>query len=124
MNREVKVINYQIFLSFILMLSIFVSIILSYNTSLSLQKKKTLFNKRTTFIISKYRNLIALILSILFLYLNYINKDIAKEKNDDLKSFDLQIIASYFVIIASFIAYYVVITTNKDVVSDIENPII
>ena len=124
MNREVKVINYQIFLSFILMLSIFVSIILSYNTSLSLQKKKTLFNKRTTFIISKYRNLIALILSILFLYLNYINKDIAKEKNDDLKSFDLQIIASYFVIIASFIAYYVVTTTNKDVVSDIENPII
>jgi len=123
MNKEVQVINYQIVLSILLIIEIIVFIVLNYNTALDLENKKPIFNKKTTLLISKYRNLTIIVLSILFLYLNYVNKDIAKEKNENLKSYDLQILASYFTVFASFITYYVVINSEKETVSDIENPI-
>jgi len=123
MNKEGQVINYQIVLSILLIIEIIVFIVLNYNTALDLENKKPIFNKKTTLLISKYRNLTIIVLSILFLYLNYVNKDIAKEKNENLKSYDLQILASYFTVFASFITYYVVINSEKETVSDIENPI-
>ena len=123
MNKEVQVINYQIVLSILLIIEIIVFIVLNYNTALDLENKKPIFNKKTTLLISKYRNLTIIVLSILFLYLNYVNKDIAKEKNENLKSYDLQILASYFTVFTSFITYYVVINSEKETVSDIENPI-
>lgn len=124
MNKEVKVINYQILLSIILILEIIVSIVLNYNTALDLEGKRPLFSKKNTLLISKYRNVVIVIVSILFLYLNYINRNIAKEKKENLKSYDLQILASYLTIIASFIVLYVVINSENESVSDIENPII
>lgn len=124
MNKEVKVINYQILLSIILILEIIVSIVLNYNTALDLEGKRPLFSKKETLFISKYRNVVIVIVSILFLYLNYINRNIAKEKKENLKSYDLQILASYLTITASFIVLYVVINSENESVSDIENPII
>ena len=107
--KEVKIINYQILLSIISIFTIITSIILNYNTALDLEGKTPLFSKNTTLKISKYRNTILVIISILFLYLNYLNKEIAKEKNENLKSYDLQIFASYLTIFASIIILYVVI---------------
>ena len=125
MNDEVKIIYYQIYLSILLIIGVIVSIILNYNTVLDLENKDTLFNKKQTLRISRYRNFVVLIISILFLYLNYRNKKIAKEKSEDLNAYNLQIIASIFTIIASFIAYYVVLTSSdNETVADIENPII
>ena len=122
--KEVKIINYQILLSIISIFTIITSIILNYNTALDLEGKTPLFSKKTTLKISKYRNTILVIISILFLYLNYLNKEIAKEKNENLKSYDLQIFASYLTIFASIIILYVVITSETENISDIENPII
>ena len=81
MNDEVKIIYYQIYLSILLIIGVIVSIILNYNTVLDLENKDTLFNKKQTLRISRYRNFVVLIISILFLYLNYRNKKIAKCKN-------------------------------------------
>lgn len=122
--KEVKIINYQILLSIISIITIITSIILNYNTILDLEGKPTLFNKKNTLKISKYRNLILVIVSILFLYLNYLNKKIAQEKNENSKSYDLQILASYLTVIASLIIYYVVLTSENETIADIENPII
>lgn len=125
MNDEVKIIYYQIYLSILLIIGVIVSIILNYNTVLDLENKDTLFNKKQTLRISRYRNFVVLIISILFLYLNYRNKKIAKEKSEDLNAYNLQILASIFTIIASFIAYYVVLaSSDNETVADIENPII
>ena len=80
MNDEVKIIYYQIYLSILLIIGVIVSIILNYNTVLDLENKDTLFNKKQTLRISRYRNFVVLIISILFLYLNYRNKKNCQRK--------------------------------------------
>ena len=47
-----------------------------------------------------------------------------EKENEDLKSYILQIVASYLTIISAIIALYVVTLSSTETVSDVENPII
>ncbi len=124
-NEEIKQINIQIITLLILIVTTTISLLLTYNQKLSLQNKKTIFNKKQTYKISYINRLIILIATIIFLIINYKLYQISKKEGEDLLVYYLQITASILTVIAALIVFYVVsITPSGDEISDIENPII
>lgn len=124
-NEEIKQINIQIITLLIVITTTIISLILTYNQKLSLQNKKTIFNKRQTYKISYINRLIILITTIIFLIINYRLYQISKKEGEDLLVYYLQITASNLSVIAALIVFYVVsIIPSENEISDIENPII
>jgi len=126
-NREyeINILNIQLITSLIVIITVAVSLILTYNQKLDIENKKTIFNKKQTHNISYINRLIILITAIIFLIINYKLYQISKKEGEDLKVYYLQIIASILSTIASIIVFYVVsIEPTGDEISDIENPVI
>ena len=124
-NEEIKQINIQIITLLIIIVTTTISLLLTYNQKLSLQNKKTIFNKKQTYKISYINRLIILIATIIFLIINYKLYQISKKEGEDLLVYYLQITASILTVIAALIVFYVAsIKPSGDEISDIENPII
>lgn len=124
-KEEIKLLNIQLITSLIVIVTVTISLILTYNQKLNLKNKKTIFNKKQTHNISYINRLTILITSIIFLLINYKLYQISKKEGEDLLVYNLQIIASILTTIASIIVFYVVsIEPVGDEISDIENPVI
>ena len=124
-KEEINILNIQLLTSLIVIITVTISLLLTYNQKLNLQNKKTIFNKKQTHNISYTNRLIILITAITFLYINYKLYEISKKEGEDLKVYYLQIIASILTTIAALIVFYVVsIEPAGDEISDIENPVI
>lgn len=124
-QEEINILNLQLITSLIVIITVTVSLILTYNQKLDIGNRKTIFNKKQTHNISYINRLTILITSIVFLIINYKLYQISKKEGEDLKVYYLQIIASILTIIASIIVFYVVsIEPAGDEIADIENPVI
>lgn len=124
-QEEINLLNIQLITSLTVIITVTISLILTYNQKLDLQNKKTLFTKKQTHNISYINRLTILITAIIFLYINYKLYKISKKEGEDLKVYYLQIIASILTTIAATIVLYVVsIETVGDEISDVENPVI
>lgn len=121
-NEEIKYINYQLIGLSITLFTTVIAIIITYNQKLSMEKKKKLLNSNQALNLTKFNRITILIVSILFLYINYRLYQISKEEGEDLKSYKLQISASTLTVIASIIALYVVSLSTTETLSDVENP--
>jgi len=125
-EKELRLLNYQILTSILFIVSVIISIVLTYDEKQQLLKKNRLFSE--TF--DKYLNLFNRILSLsivaFILYINYATYEIQKQKRSNLDSFRHQIYASIFSLISAIIVLYVVLENweeNPNITS-IENPII
>lgn len=123
-KEEIKTLNLQIFGLVISLITLLFSILLTYNQKLKLEKKKTILNGVNTLTLSYITRILTVAIAILFLYVNYKLYNLSKKENEDLKSYTLQIIASYLSIISALIAFYVVTLSSTETVADVENPII
>lgn len=124
-EKEIIAIYAQIIVSAISIIEIIVSILLLYNEKLEIKGEKTLFNAEQTQKISVFNRTFILVTAIIFLIINYALYKISKEQGENLKPYELQIVASYLTIIAAIIALYIVLNpTNEGQVVDVENPII
>lgn len=124
-QEEINLLNIQLITSLTVIITIIISILLTYNQKLDLKENKTLFTKKQTHNISYINRLIIVITTSIFLYINYKLYKISKKEGEDLKVYYLQIIASILSIIAALIVFYVVsIEPTGDEISDIENPVI
>lgn len=121
-NEEIKYINYQLIGLGITLITTVIAIIITYNQKISMEKKKKLLNSKQALNLTKFNRITILIVSILFLYINYRLYQISKLEGEDLKSYKLQISASTLTVIASIIALYVVSLSNTETLSDVENP--
>lgn len=122
-EKEIDTINIQLFTLFISLFSLVLSILITYYQKLKLENKDSI-DPNTLYKITLFNRILILIVSIIFLYVNYVFYVISKDEGEDLKSYKLQIIASILTVIASLIALYVVSLSTKDTDVDIENPII
>lgn len=122
-KKEIDTINIQLFTLFISLFSLILSILITYYQKLKLENKDSI-DPNTLFKITLFNRILILIVSIIFLYVNYVFYVISKDEGEDLKSYKLQIAASILTVIASLIALYVVSLSTKDNNVDIENPII
>lgn len=121
-KEEIKYINYQLVGLVLTLATTIIAIIITYNQKLGLQKRKKLLNSKQTLNLTKFNRIAILLIGILFLYINYRLYLISKEKKEDLKASNLQIIASILVIISSIIALYVVSLSTTETIADVENP--
>lgn len=124
MNKEEEYINIQLIALVITLISVFISLLLTYNQKLEIKNLDTLFSSKNTFKLTKFNRILILILGITFLFVNYNLYKISKKEGENLKPYILQIFASILTVITALITLYVVSLSNKENVSDIENPII
>ena len=122
-QKEIDVINIQLIALLISLASVIISIIITYNQKLNLEGINTV-NPKKIFNLTIFNRLLILILSLIFLYVNYKLYKISKKEGEDLKPYILQLIASILTIIASIIAIYIVSLSTKENIVDVENPII
>lgn len=124
-KKEITAVDIQIIASIASIIGIIISIILLYNQKLDLNGKKTLFLPKQTQKISEFNRGILLVIAIVFLIVNYQLYYISQQEGEDLKSYELQIFASYLSVGAALIALYVVRNPfNRGEIADVENPII
>lgn len=123
-EEELNAINIQLVALIIVLVSTGISIAITYNQKLNLEKKKTIFDSRESFNITLFNRILIVILSFVFLYVNIKLYNLSKEEGEDLKSYILQIIASVLAIISGLIALYVVGLSETQNIVDVENPVI
>lgn len=123
-NEEKNAINIQLYTLIFFLVTTFISILLTYNQKLSLEKKKTLFSSKESLKITLFNRKLIVVLSFIFLYVNIKLYNLSKKEGEDLKPYSLQIVASILAIISGLIALYVVSLSDTETVADVENPII
>lgn len=119
-----KNIELQILLSIFFIFTTIISIILLYNEDLYIKYKKFILDPKNAYIIASINKIVILIILLLFLYANYVDKNIDILENKDLKADNLQIIASILTIISGIIVLYVTIEYfSTNINSSLENPV-
>lgn len=119
-----KNIELQILLSIFFIFTTIISIILLYNEDLYIKYKKFILDPKNAYIIASINRIVILIILLLFLYANYVDKNIDIIENKDLKADNLQIIASILSIISGIIVLYVTIEYfSTNINSSLENPV-
>jgi len=123
-EEEINAINIQLWALIIVLFSTIISILITYNQKLNLEKKETIFDSKESFDITLFNRILIVVLSFIFLYVNIKLYNLSKEEGEDLKSYILQIIASVLAIISGLIALYVVGLSETENIVDVENPVI
>lgn len=123
-KEEIGTIDIQLIALVITLLTTVISIIITYNQKLEIEEKKTIFTPKQSLKVTLFNRKLILILSFVFLFVNYVLLKISKEEGEDLKPYKLQIIASGLVIASGIIALYVVGLSSTENLADVENPII
>lgn len=121
--EEANLIKIQMALSGILLFTTTLSIFLSYNSLLNLEKKDNLFNEKDASDILLFNRIVVFIVALLFIYINIYDKNLKKEAGNENEFADLQISASIFSLLASAIVLYVAINSGSNIISQ-ENPTI
>jgi len=123
-QEEINAVDIQLIALTVTLISTIISIIITYNQKLDLENRKTIFNSKEAFKITKFNRILILILGLVFLYVNTKLYKISKKEKEDLKTFTLQIIASILVVVSGLIALYVVNLSETENLVDVENPVI
>lgn len=124
-NRQVSLLNAQLFIAFILAITLFTSFLLIYDEKLKLLNKKRLFTDQNSHYTNLLNRILFLLILIYNLYINYQQYELEKQKRSDLAPFRQQIYASILNTIAAVIILYVVyetLNTNDDI-APIDNTI-
>lgn len=117
-QKEIDLINKQIYTTYVYMGTVILSIVLLYNNRNALQKKKSFFSKGMDKNLSILNRSIILVTSAIFLVLNYQHIQKGDVSEGELASENLQIEASWLTLVASIIVLYATIKDSFDY----ENP--
>ncbi len=117
--EEAKLIEIQIVLTLITILSIIISLYISYDTLKKAKNESRIFNDNTSNNLLKLNRIIGTILAICFLIINIYDKNVKKKYNEDLKDADIQIWAAILTLCAALLALSV---SDKDNITGEENP--
>lgn len=123
-EKEIELLNIDIATALMFIITIIISIYLTYENRQDLLNRKRILNKKDDQYILLFNRLLVLIIVLVILYDNIEGYEIAKEKNKDLKPYKIQILASFLTVITSLLILYVVFYNwDNNSLSDIENPI-
>ena len=124
MNKgTIKAIDIQFYTLFLSLISIVISLILTYNQRLIEKDKKTILSDTNSYKLSLFNRILILSIALIFLYVNY--KQFKSSNNEKQKKRrTLQIDASILTIIAAIISLYVVYNSKPEAIANIQNPIV
>ena len=121
--EESELIKLQILLSFVLLFTTIISITLSYDFLLKLEKKPPIYSEKESLDILIFNRTIMFIVAALFIYINIRDKNVKEKYNSEDEFANLQIDASLFNFIAAAIVLYVGVKSRSNITSG-ENPTI
>lgn len=122
MTNEKDLLKQQMITTGIYVICLLVSLSLTYDEFLKKDNKR-LFNNKNAHDIAVTNRAIILILTLSYLYINFVNREIAKSNNSNLRFFNLQLNASVLSLIGAIIVLYVVYKSGDyPFVSSEENP--
>lgn len=121
-NDEIKLINGQIIGTFLFIISLIVSIIITYNEKLQKENKEPFLTNKEAIRIALINRIIILILGGYFVY-DAFRRKILSEENSNNKfnnlTSNLQITASWFAFISSVIILFIIILNYNNLNFDI-----
>ena len=123
-KQEINTVNIQFYALILTLVTTFISIIITYNQKRELRGKDPMFSGKQIYNITLFNRIFILALSFVFLYVNYNLYSISKKQGENLKPYELQLLASILVIASGLIALYVVSLSNTETIADVENPIV
>ena len=106
-DLEIKILDIQLITTILFVVSLFISILITYDEKIKLENNKGLFSNKTSQNLSLFNRIFVVILALVFIYCNYTSKKIAEYKSDETESINLQILAGLLSLIASIIVLYV-----------------
>lgn len=124
-ENETRLLDIQILATVLFIGSLLLSILITYNDKQIAKNEKPPLTNKQVANLSIFNRLLVVILSLVFLYINYKSRENAKEDNEEMWPFDLQICASELSLLATIIVLYVVIETSGEqyaIVPGINNP--
>ena len=121
--EEAELIKVQIRLSVILLFTTIISISLSYNFLMMLEKKEPIYNDKDSYNILLFNRGLMFIVALMFIYINIRDKRVKEKYRLEDEFADLQIWASVFSFFAALIVLYVGINSGNNLISE-ENPTI
>lgn len=126
MKEEEKLLDYQLIATILYIVSLVISILITYNDKLVIKKKKGIFKDKTYQNITIFNRSFVVILTIVYLYISYRNLKLAKD-DEEIWPFQLQLFSSELSLIGALIVLYVVLNSknnNYSVIAGAENPIL
>lgn len=120
--EEVKLVKIQISLTLISILTIIISLYLSYDAIKELQKEEKIFDDNTTSNLLKINRTIGTIIALCFLLINIYDKNIKVKYEKDLEDADIQIWSSVLTLVAALMVLYV--SFDRADITTEENPLI
>lgn len=122
LNQKIKVLNIQLTGSTLFIISLFVSLILTYNQKQYTLHKKPVFSYSQTYIISNINRIFVLTIVLMFLYSSYQLRKIAIRKESDVGLNDLDVMASILSVTSAIIVLYITAKSPIEDALNIENP--
>ncbi len=125
-KEEIQILDIQIIATILFIVSLLISIILTYDEKLKLINGKGLFGSKQAQRISLFNRILVVILAIAFVYGNYKTEKIAEaRKKKNVKYLKLQLLSGELSLIGSLIVLYIVYKNQGNEnfgVADTENP--
>ena len=121
--EESELIELQIVLSIILLFTTIISISLSYNFLLELEKKTPIYSEKESFDILILNRTIMFVVAVIFIYINIRDKRVKEKYHLKDEFADLQIGASALNLLVATILLYIGIKSGYNIISN-ENPTI
>lgn len=126
-TKEIQLLDIQIVATLFFILSLFISIILTYDEKLKLINNKGIFSNKEANQIALFNRILVVILALTFVYGNYQTEKIAEARKTQIKYLKLQLFSGELSLLSSLIVLYIVYKNQKNKnfnVSDTENPIL
>lgn len=121
-EEELKLVDYQMIISGILLIIIGVSLALGYNHHLKLTGQKTFWDEEEVRNISLFLKIAGLIAALAAVYVSIKAVQLAKERGEDLTNAYLEEAASILAFIAAILIIIVVFRHSSDFFLNLENP--
>ena len=107
-EQQTELLTIQLIAAIGFLLTVFISIILTYDKILSLSGKPRLFSDEEARKISYFNSILIIIVVLIYLYVGYGNIQVAKQEGRETTNLYLQEFNSGLAFLAALIGYYIV----------------
>lgn len=121
-GEELKLVDYQLIISGVVLVMVVLSLVLGYNLHLKLKGEKPILSEEESKNIAMFVKIIGLLTAIAAIYISIKSVSVAKAKGENLRNAYLQVGASALALISSIIVIIVVLNDGNNDFLDILNP--
>lgn len=122
-QKEIKVLNEQMFATILFIGTLFISLSLTYDAKQKISGKKRIYNDKSAKYTSIFNRIIVVFIVLFYIQIDNENIDIARERNKSLRLLNLQKIIEFVTLCTALAALYISIQSSpSNSIVSTENP--